>query len=185
MKTTHLAQYVDQYLAEFQPNFQWKVVQNNEQHIMELFFTFKVNVEKDIQVQDEEGKLNDPGVIQFEDVICFYDPAVSHVSPQHYMKSFEMNYRTGIEKGFVDAVLKHLNIVATQGSAELRDFAADDTMGQFRLQWDERNFEGTLETLKATNRYDRTHLQFTQKEEEKSFIDKIKKEDDSDDVERI
>lgn len=184
MKTRQLSEYIQQALTEMQPNFQWKVVQNSEQHIVEVFFTFKVDVDKDVQVQDSEGKLNEPGVIQFEDAIAFYDPAISHASPQHYLQAFEMNFRIGIEKGYVDAILKQLNIVATQGSAQLRDFAEDDTIGQFDLQWSERNFNGTLETMKATNRYDRTYLKFADEKEE-SFIDKIKKEDESDSVERI
>lgn len=185
MPTTHLATYINDYLKEMQPNYQWKVVQNSEQHIVEVFFTFKVDVDESIQVQDAEGKLNEPGVIQFEDVLCFYDPALSHVAPQHYLRAFEMDYQTGIEKGFVDAVLRHLNIVVTQGSAALRDFAVDDTAGEFQLEWNDRNLNGTIETMKATNRYDPVHLQIVEDEEDKSFIEKIKGDEEDDGVERI
>src|SRR5699024_4064903 len=173
MESKELAEYIDQFLEDMHPNFQWQVVKNSGQHIVEVFFTFKIDVAEDIQVQDSEGTVNEPGVLQFEDAACFYDPSLSHVSPNHYLRSFIFDTDKGIEQGLVDAIFKHLNIVATQGSAALREFVKEPTHDQFELSWNETNFEGTLDTLKDTGRYSTDLLQMNVKKEV-SLIDQIK-----------
>lgn len=184
MEEKELAAYLDQHFTEMHPNFQWKIVKNSEKHIVEVYFTFLIDVPKDIQVQDSEGSVNEPGVLQFEDVICFYDPHVSHVSADHYLIAFPFDLDQGMEKGFIDAVCKHLNIVATQGSASLREFIQTPTFDQFELSWNNQNFEGTIQTLKDIDRYSYEHLRM-HVEKEESFFEQLKGSNKDDDVERI
>lgn len=184
LETKELASYVDQYFTNSQPNFQWKVVKDSKQEVVEVFFTFKLDVSPDIQLQDSEGKVNEPGVLQFEDAICFYDPELSHVSKDHYLQSFPFSISTGIEKGYIEAVCKHLNIVVTQGSAALREFVKDPTQKQFELSWNSVNFSGTIQTLKNTGRYSTDLLQMNVERDQK-FIEKLKGSNDDDHVERI
>lgn len=183
MEPKELAEYLDEKLAEMHPNFQWKIVKNNAQGIVELFVCFKIDVPETIQVQDSEGRVNEPGILQFEDTICFYDPAVSHVSPDHYLKSFIFDFDTGIEQGLVDVILKHLNIVVTQGSAELREFVQQTQLDQFELSWNDSNFQGTIQTFKEIDRYryDRLHMDV---KKDQSFIEQLKGISQDDKVER-
>ena len=184
MERKELASYIDTYFAEMHPNFQWKIIKDSTKNIVEVYFTFVVNVPEDIQVQDSEGTVNEPGILQFEDVICFYDPTKSHVSPSHFLIAFPFDIDKGIEQGYVDAVCKHLNIVATQGSASLREFVQTPSKKQFELSWNELNFENTIQTLKDLKRYNRNTLQMDVNVEE-NFLDKLKGSTDDDDVERI
>jgi|SRR5699024_802635 len=184
MESKELAEYIDHTFTEMQPNFQWKVVKDSAKHIVETFISFKIDVPENIQVQDSEGTVNEPGILQFEDAICFYDPSISHVSPDHYLKSFIFDMKKGIEQGFVDAICKHLNIVVTQGSAEMRDFVKEPHYEQFELSWNDVNFQGTIDTFKDIGRYRHNLLQMDIQQKE-SLIDQLKGSKNHDDVERI
>lgn len=179
-----LATYIDTELKNLFPVFQWKVIKNTNNRIVELYITFNVKVDESLQVQDVIGQTNQPGSIQFEDVLCFYDPAYAHVKPQNYLVSIPINSHTGIEKGHVSACLKQLNIITEEGIVELKKFSDDNVTGDFRLRWNERNLEGTIQTLKSINRYDKEKIKMMLDEEE-SFIEQIKKDESNDGVERI
>src|SRR5699024_3618294 len=103
MESTELAEYIDHTFTEMQPNFQWKVVKDSAKHIVETFISFKIDVPDHIQVQDSEVTVNEPGIRQFEDASCFYDPSISHVTADHNLKSFNFHMKKAIEQGFVDA----------------------------------------------------------------------------------
>ncbi|WP_225744118.1 DUF3013 family protein [Marinilactibacillus sp. Marseille-P9653] len=179
-----LATYIDDELKSIYPVFQWKVVKNTKKRLIEVYITFNVKVDESLQVQDVTGRSNMPGSIQFEDVICFYDPAYAHIKPQNYLEAVIMNSHTGIEKGYVDACIKQLNIVAEAGITELEKFALDNVSGEFRLVWSDRDLEGAVQTLKSLDRYDEEKIQMKLDEEE-SFIDQIKKDEANGGVERI
>lgn len=179
-----LATYLDTELKKLYPVYQWKVIKNSQNRTVEVYVSFHMEVDDSLQVQDMVGKTNNPGSIQFEDVLCFYDPAYAHVKPQNYLEAISVNSHTGIEKGMVDACLKQLNIVVEEGMVELEKFANDDTLGEFNLKWDEHTFEGTVQTLKSVDRYDTERIQMVLDNDE-SFIDRIKKDEENDGVERV
>ncbi|WP_208559653.1 DUF3013 family protein [Marinilactibacillus kalidii] len=179
-----LATYIDDELKLIYPVFQWKVVKNTKKRLIEVYVTFNVEVDDSLQVQDITGKSNMPGMIQFEDVVCFYDPAYSHVKPQNYLEAVIMDSHRGIEKGFVDAFIKYLNIVVETGITDLESFATDDVTGEFKLIWNTHDFEGSIQTMKSIQRYNEEKLQMML-DEEKSFLDQIKKDEVNGGVERI
>ncbi|MFC6465483.1 DUF3013 family protein [Marinilactibacillus sp. GCM10026970] len=179
-----LATYIDDELKSIYPVFQWKVVKNTKKRLVEVYITFNVKVDETLQVQDVTGRSNMPGSIQFEDVICFYDPAYAHVKPQNYLEAVIINSHVGIEKGYVDAIINQLNIVAEAGITELENFALDNVTGEFRLVWNDRDLEGAVQTLKSLDRYDKEKIQMKLDEEE-SFINQIKKDEANGGVERI
>lgn len=179
-----LASYIDSQIKEMRPVFQWRVVKDTKKRLVEIYFTFMVKVENSVQVQDMLGRTNDQGYIQFEDVLCFYDPAYSHIQPKNYLHAVSFDSYAGIEKGFVDALLKQLNIVTTSGISDLKEFVENVTAGEFELKWNNRNLEATIETMKAIKRYDEEKICMNLEEEE-SLIDQLTKDGQHDGVERI
>ncbi|WP_179128529.1 DUF3013 family protein [Marinilactibacillus piezotolerans] len=179
-----LASYLDDELKAIYPSFQWKVKKDTKKRLVEVYVTFNVKVSESLQVQDVIGQSNRPGSIQFEDVICFYDPAYAHVKPQSYLTAISVNSHTGVEKGLIEAVLKQLTIVVEQGMSDLEKFATDDVTGEFRLIWSDHHLESTIQTLKTLDRYNDEKVQLKLDEEE-SFFDQIKKDESNGGVERI
>lgn len=70
-----------------------------------------------------------------------------------YLVAIPFDSKKGIEKGLIDAVIKQLRIVMTEGQSDLLDFATDPTIETFELNWNEADFKGTLETYRETGRY--------------------------------
>ncbi|MDN6398549.1 MAG: DUF3013 family protein, partial [Alkalibacterium sp.] len=166
------------------PNFKWKIVKDSKKKLVELFLTFSVKADESVQVQDMLGKNNKPGNVQLEDVICFYDPAYSHVKPQNYLASFSMDSFAGIDKGYVDAILRKLNYTTKKGEVELNEFLNNDFTDSFTLTWQNKNLENMVDTMKKARRYSEEKLMFDPDGEE-SFFEKLKKDDTDDGVERI
>lgn len=179
-----LASYIDSQIKVMYPIFQWRVVKDTKKQLVEVHFTFTVEVDDSVQVQDVLGQTNDQGYIQFEDVVCFYDPAFSHIQPQNYLEAVAFDSEEGLEKGYVDAFLKQLNIVTTEGSFKLKDFIEDLSAESFELQWSERNLQGTIETMKALGRYEDEKI-YMNLDEEESLIEQLTKDGQHDGVERI
>lgn len=182
--TVSLSDYIDSELKDVLPNFKWRLIKNSKKKLIELYVTFRVETDESIQVQDTLGQNNKPGEVQFEDVLCFYDPAYSHVKPQNYLTAIAFDSNTGIEKGYIDAVLRQLNLTTKQGMVELREFLLDDLSGEYKLNWNKSNVETLIKTMKDTGRYDDSKLMMVFKED-RSFFEKIKKDDEYDGVERI
>ncbi|MFO8069921.1 MAG: DUF3013 family protein [Alkalibacterium sp.] len=182
--TNDLSGYIDNTLKEMLPNFKWKIVKESKKNLIELYITFHVKSEESVQVQDILGKNNEPGLVQFEDVLCFYDPAYAHVKPQNYLASFSMNSHLGIEKGYVDAILRQLNYTTKKGKVELTEFLSDDFADSFSLSWSESNLTNMIQTLKETGRYSKEKVPIAI-DDEKSFLEKLKKDEANDGVERV
>lgn len=182
--TESLTDYIDAELKDVLPNFKWKLIKDTKKNLIELYITFRVDTDEDIQVQDTLGQNNDPGYVQFEDVVCFYDPAYSHVKPQNYLTAIAFDEHVGIEKGYVDAFLRQLNLATKQGMIDLKEFLLDDYAGEFELKWNERNLEGFIKTMKDTNRYNEEKLTMMLDDEE-SLIEQLTKGEDNDGVERV
>ncbi|MER2063532.1 MAG: DUF3013 family protein [Alkalibacterium sp.] len=179
-----LTGYLDSELKKILPNFKWKIIQDSKKNLIEVYVTFHLKTDEKHQVQDVIGRNNEPGLVQFEDVICFYDPAYSHVKPQNYLAAFSMDSHSGIEKGYVDAILRQLNYTTKKGKAELREFLNDDFSDSFTLTWKDSNLQNMVKTLKETGRYSEEKVPMNL-DDERSFIEKLKEDGANDGVERV
>lgn len=182
--TNDLSGYIDDSLKEMLPNFKWKILKESRKNLVELYITFHVEPDESVQVQDMVGKNNEPGLVQFEDVLCFYDPAYAHVKPQNYLAAFPMDSHSGIEKGFIDAILRQLNYTTKKGKVDLTEFLNDKFADSYSLDWSESHLSSMVQTLKETGRYSKEKVPMTLNDE-KSFLEKLKKDDADDGVERV
>lgn len=180
-----LTEYIADRLKEIYPFFQWKVQNNSLRHTVELFVTFRVDLDGNkIALQDKFGTNLTTDYIQFEDVIAFYDPIQSDIQRGNYLTVIEMDNTLGIDKGQVDVVLKHLIRVASAGVSDLRDFIEKDERDQFEMKWNQHNYERALDTMKSLNRYNEEKL-FMNFEEESSIVKELTEGNRHDGVERI
>lgn len=179
-----LAIYIAEELKEMRPFFQWKILNDTKKQMVEVLCSFYLETDAEVQVQDILGKNNETGYIQFEEKICFYDPAVSHIQPKNYLEAVSFDNQLGIEKGRVHAHLKQLVLIMSQGERKLREFVDDITMGEFELQWSDKNLNQSISTLKQTDRYDDTKL-LMNLDDNQSFIEQFTGDGDYDGVERI
>lgn len=157
---TDIVDYLETILEKSETSFDWEVNWNKKQHVIELFFTIYTEPAPDFIIQDEEGTINEEEGIQFEDAICFYDPDKSKVLLDEYLHAFPFPIKKGIEKGFIDAIIKVLRIVVGEGQTNLDEFVKVPEIETFEMVWNEENFAQTVETLKATGRYDTTLLPY-------------------------
>ena len=180
-----LTEYIADRLKEIYPFFQWKVQNNSLRNTVELFVTFRVDLDGNkIALQDKFGTNLTTDYIQFEDVIAFYDPIQSDIQRGNYLTVIEMDNTLGIDKGQVDVVLKHLIRVASAGVSDLRDFIEKDERDQFEMKWNQHNYERALDTMKSLNRYNEEKL-FMNFEEESSIVRELTEGNRHDGVERI
>lgn len=182
--TESISNYIDAELKNVLPNFKWRLIKDSKKKLIELYISFHVDTDETVQVQDSMGQNNEPGSVQFEDIICFYDPAYSHVKPQNYLAAIAFDSRSGIEKGYVDAILRQINLTTKQGMIDLREFLSDDFAGEFKLKWNENNLKSLMQTMKDTNRYEEEKLEMVL-DDEHSFFEKLKEDDGDDGVERV
>lgn len=182
--TKDLADYLAEQLRDMRPFFRWKVVNNAPKRIVELYITFRVDLDERVYVQDDQGRINGDKYIQFEDVIAFYDAVISNIQLSHYLTTIPMDNTKGIAKGEVTSFLKQLMRVVSSGKNDLDDFLSDSILNTFELRWNQANYHQTIKTLQETNRYSkqRVHMNF---EKGESLIDKLKGERVVDGVERI
>lgn len=152
--------YLDNTLSEANLEFDWSIEWKKRQHIIEVTFTLYAETTPELVIQDVEGTVNTENIIQFEDAVCFYNPEKSKIIVDDYLAAFPFDLKKGIEKGFIDALVKMLRIVATEGQSDLLDFATDSTIETFEMEWNQANFEQTIQTLKDTSRYDTEKVEY-------------------------
>lgn len=152
--------YLEANLEEQLSNFEWKVKRHKRQHIIEVAVVIYAESYDELITSDIDGTVNEPNLIQFEDSICFYDPQKSKVLPEDYLKIIPFDSKIGIEKGFLDAVLKVLRIVVQEGQTQLIEFVKDPTIETFELEWNEANLDNTIETLIDIDRYDNQRVHY-------------------------
>lgn len=168
-----LGEYIYEKLLKEAKHYQWKMIMDSSKNALEIYFTVSLDIDKTHYVQDGNATVNESGQLNFEEIICFYDIKNSKIVPNNYLVAIPLDPETGIEQGYVDAVLKQLNIIASNTIGELRKFLIDDTRKEFSLTWNEENMRNTVETIRKTGRYSSNTLTFLN-EEEDSLVDKIK-----------
>lgn len=178
-----LTKYVHEKMMREAKNYQWRIILDSHKRALEIYFVITVDTEAERFVQDINGQVNKTNILQFEDVVCFYDETNHRLLPQNYFNAIPFHPEEGIDEGLVDAFLKQLNIVVSGSFIKLREFLLDDSQDAFELQWNEMNMQKTVETLKATNRYSTNKRTFTA-DNEKSIVEQFK-EDQEDGVERV
>ena len=172
-----LTQYVQNKMLEEAKNYRWRLILDSHKRALEIYFVITIELDNEHYVQDITGRVNDKQVIQFEDVVCFYDEENHRLLPENYLKAIPFQPEKGIEEGLVDAFLKQLNIIVASAFTQLRDFLIDASQNEFALQWNDTNLQQTIETLKNTNRYSTNTLTFTN-DENQSMVDQFKGDDD-------
>ncbi len=160
MTKKDMIDYLDNTLSEANLEFDWSIEWKKRQHIIEVTFTLYAETTPELVIQDVEGTVNTENIIQFEDAVCFYNPEKSKIIVDDYLAAFPFDLKKGIEKGFIDALVKMLRIVATEGQSDLLDFATDSTIETFEMEWNQANFEQTIQTLKDTSRYDTEKVEY-------------------------
>lgn len=146
--------YLETSMKEQLSNFEWEVIWHKRQHIIEVAVVIYAESYGELITSDIDGTVNEPNLIQFEDSICFYDPQKSKILSENYLKTIPFDTKVGIEKGFLDAVIKVLRIVVQEGQTQLIEFVKDPTIDTFELEWNETNLDNTVETLIDIDRYD-------------------------------
>lgn len=152
--------YLESILEKQDTSFDWEINWNKRQHVIEVFVTIYAEADSETVIQDAEGTVNNEEGIQFEDVVCFYDPNKSKIITEDYLHAFPFSIKKGLEKGFLDAVIKVLRIVVGEGQTNLEEFVRNPEIETFELVWNEGNFNQTIETLKNTDRYDSTLIPY-------------------------
>lgn len=179
-----LAAYIAEQLKDKNPFYQWKVRVDGQKNIVELLVVITEKVDSGVQVQDIVGQNNDSGLIRFENMLCFYDPNISHVEPKTYLTAIAFDQKVGLDKGIVDGVIKQLELVLSSGRRNLHSFLEDPTQDEFSLTWDQDSFEQNLVTSKNIGRYNTEKLKI-KLEEQPSIVDQFIGDDEYDGVERI
>ena len=153
MAKQDMIDYLDETMSEADLEFDWSIEWKKRQHVIEVTFTIYAQTDSGLVIQDVEGTVNTENMIQFEDVICFYSSEKSKIIVDDYLAAIPFDFKLGIEKGMIDAFVKLLRIVVTEGQSDLLDFATDSAIETFEMEWNQVNFQQTIQTLKETNRY--------------------------------
>ncbi|MGB3160155.1 MAG: DUF3013 family protein [Carnobacterium sp.] len=160
MTKQDMIDYLDSSMSEANLEFDWSIEWKKRLNVIEVTFTIYAETEPELVIQDVEGTVNTENIIQFEDAICFYDPEKSKIILDDYLAVFPFDLKKGIEKGYIDAFIKMLRIVVTEGQSDLLDFATDSTIETFEIEWNQANFNHTIQTFKETNRYNMEKVQY-------------------------
>lgn len=172
-----LTQYVQSKMLQEAKNYRWQLILDSHKRALEIYFVITIELDNEHYVQDINGRVNDKHVIQFEDVVCFYDEDDHRLLPENYLKAIPFNPEKGIDEGLVDAFLKQLNIIIASAFSQLREFLIDGSQNEFNLQWNDTNLQQTIATLKNTNRYSINKLTFTS-DKDQSIVEQFKGDDD-------
>ena len=115
-----LGEYIHEKLIEEAKHYQWKIIMDSSKSALEIYFTVSLDIDENHYVQDGNATINDSGKLIFEEVLCFYDEMNSKIAPSNYLIAIPLNPAVGIEQGYVDAVMKQLNIIASSAIGDLR-----------------------------------------------------------------
>lgn len=170
-----LSKYIYDEMIKESKNYQWRIVSNSHKGAIEIYLAILVEVNPKQFVQDINAQVNLPGEIYFEEVVCFYDQTNNKIIQDNYLCAIPLDPVAGIEKGYVDAFLKQLNITISTAKSQLRLFLENEDKKEFSLKWNHENMENTVKTMKETKNYARERLIFSAVEE-RSLVDKLKGE---------
>lgn len=178
-----IGEYIYNKMLDEATHYRWRIIMDSSKRALEIYFAITLEIPESLYLQDVNARVNDSGKLIFEDVVCFYSEASSKIVPSNYLIAVPVIPKEGVEKGFVDAFIKQLNIIASSAAGQLREFIKDDAQKEFSLVWNEQNMKNTIETMQKTNKYSSEPLTFSTDEEE-SLVEKLK-EDENDGMERI
>ena len=181
--TKNLAKYIYKKMLNEPRNYQWRVVIDEGKGAVEIYFVLTLELKAHENVQDINAQVNKEDTLYFEDVVCFYDKENTKIVPENYLYAVPLDAEVGIERGYVDAFLKQLNIVASNGRSQLRKFFAEESQQEFSLNWNEENMKNTVRTMRKTKKYSKEILDFSTNEEQ-SLVDQFK-EEQYDGMERV
>lgn len=179
-----LTKYVYEKMLEEARSYQWRMIYDSHKQALEIYFVVSLETENAKHVQDINGQVNRTELLQFEEVVCFYNQKENKIIPKNYLYDVPFDPKIGIEKGTVDAYLKQQHILISGIRSQLREFLLDERQKEFSLEWNEVYVANTIQTMINTNRYETERLFFTSEEEEESLVDQFK-EDQHDGLERI
>lgn len=178
-----LTKYMYDKMINDAKNYQWRIVHDSHKRAIEIYFVVSLEVQDEQYVQDINSQINRDNKIQLEDVVCVYDIKEHRILPENYLYALPFDNKTGIEEGKVDALLKQLNIIISTANSQIREFLLDNNQQEFSLEWNNLNFESTIETLINTNHYSTNRLKFVEINKE-SLVQQFK-EEQNDGMERI
>lgn len=159
--------YIKTSLSEFNKDFNWQVSFKSNLNIYEITFDMalpQITLSYKLKDNDSNFSTGTPQVLR--DRICFYDERVSYFDSSDYLLAVEVDFEKGIEAGFIDVLLKQLNMLANTGENQLEEFMQVATTSHFELVWPDDLFEETLDTYKATGRYNDEIVHFVRNEED-------------------
>lgn len=171
-----LTEYIYKEMIERRNDYQWRMVENSHKRALEIYLTITHESDEEIYMQDINGAVNEPGIIYFEELVCFYDKNDARIAPSNYLYAIPVDLARGIEVGYVDAFLKQLNIIIGKSHSQLHDFLQDETQTEFMLRWNKLNMENTIETMRQTGRYSTDRLILFAEDDDQSIVDQFKEE---------
>ncbi len=178
MESSEFFQYMNEKMDGYPNQEHWEVKFNPEQYTYEIYMVLQAEVDEDarFKVMDITGRVNNEQEVYLADRVVFYDSQLSYINEEYYLKSFEVDFQQGIEKGLVDCVLKYLQQLANKGRIELDDFlhSTSNHSIEFSLSWQDDNFKQLVKTARESGRYSEDRLSFKEKaHKEKNIIEKF------------
>lgn len=181
MEQSELSQYIKQQMASYAQRFHWEFKYNPEQCLFEIYMLVKTNLQADsrFKLMDVTGRVNNGQDVYLADRIAIYDPKLSFLDQAFYLRSFDVDFKEGMEKGLVDALLKYTQQVIHQARSDFDHFlhgSQQDNL-EFSFNWSDENFNHLVQTMKDTGRYDYDRLSFKVKaHQDMTLIEKFQAE---------
>lgn len=145
---------VKDYLSSYYTQYQWKVEWNKKQQIVELYFLGEFVKPNNLILSDDSGNVSTGNQLLFEQLICFYDDKKSAFDPESYLEAFPNNHAEGFEVGYIQAILKQVNLVLAQQRSDIEEFINNPQIDEFEGKWQGIKLDQTIQSLKDIGRYD-------------------------------
>lgn len=134
---------------------EWRVEWFKQKHMIEIAVMIPISLGNRTQkVRDRYGDTNIDADFVFEDTLLLYDVHLAKISDDNYITAIEFDEPDGLYGGTILAICKNLRITVGEAITQLQEFLSDDEQARFEMEWNNENYQSTIQTLKDTGRFE-------------------------------
>lgn len=135
---------------------EWRIEWFKQKNMIEVVIMIPAHANEDERIEDKYGNANIESFFVFEDAILLYDINLAEIQDDNYITAIKFDEPGGMYGGTMDALCKTLRIAVMQAMTRLEEFLKDEDQSVFFIEWNEENYQSTIQTLKNTGRFDKT-----------------------------
>lgn len=155
---------VDQLIKGHHFQCEWGIEWKEQQNYFELTFQFDLDNPNQLTFRDPYNNKISLSSIPFEMSVLFFNLDALNIEKTEYLVNIGVSQKRGIAYGELYAIIKYLKQLTSGVRVEWYEYLSQsEQLNEFKIKWDEQEFEQIRKGLIEANRYNPNPVFFPKK----------------------